>query len=98
MTRRFSIAFACAVSFGCAPSEPSNPRPQIRVAILTSFLSALASEGPIEKTPWLVIEELDTTFIDRSAAEAAIAREFPSYDREAFADLMARLRQPGTND
>jgi hypothetical protein len=90
-----AVALTCLLELGCTRSEPSDPRAQVRATILTGFMSALVSEGPIEKSPWLVSEELDTTFVDGSTAEATIARKFSSYDREAFADLMARLRQPG---
>jgi hypothetical protein len=87
---RICALFLIVIGCSNADSDHETARDAVRTTVLTAFTTALAAEGPVERVPLLVAAELDI-----AAAGPALTRQFPAYDRAAFADLLSEMRTPG---
>jgi hypothetical protein len=97
------IILICVAASSCSGSAPpfANSRDAadvIRTVVLANFMSALSSEGPIERSPLLVAQEMDTAAQSLEALQRVVADEYSAYDRGAFDDLLQRMASPGVVD
>jgi hypothetical protein len=92
---RICALFLIVIGCSNADSDHETARDAVRTTVLTAFTTALAAEGPVERVPLIVAAELDSAQSGIAAAGPALVRQFPAYDRAAFADLLSEMRTPG---
>ena len=97
MSKLSRVNVVLLIAIGCSGSDydPETSRAAVRNNVLTAFTTALAAEGPVERIPLIVATELDSAQSGIAAAQPVLARQFPAYDRAAFADLLSEMRTPG---